>query len=212
MRHKVISLPCFHLKVAPDNQTQNKEDKLSKTDNCIYYNTKIFTSLGLQNVECGQNQSEHFPFSRVENACGWIVGFFSSLLPFFILTPVFGLKLECRWLPFFWIMCSVRLVHNLGSVFAVTHPPPKLTKKRKTSTDKRQTESQPYHKIPQKKNIVHDSEMLPRWIHSTKQQICTAAPSVNRKSSISHRQLLEKSQRNLKTRGPAPQSKVPKAM
>lgn len=113
-----------------------------------------------------------------------------SLVPFFILTPVFGLKLECRWLPFFWIMCSVRLVHNLGSVFAVTHPPSKLTKKRKTSTDKCQTESQPT--ILQKKNIVHDSEMLPRCIHSTKQQIWTAAPSVNRKSSISHRLTVRK--------------------
>lgn len=190
MRHKVIPLPCFPLKVAPDNQTQNKEDKLSKTDNCIYYNTKIFTSLGLQNVECGQNQSEHFPFSRVENACGWIVFVFFSLLPFFILTPVFGLKHECRWLVF-WIMCSLRLVHNLGSVFAVTHPPSKLTKKRKTSTDKCQTESQPI--IPQKKHCAwqRDASQMDSQ-HKTADQHCCSlrqqkkqhlSPSTVRKES-----------------------------
>lgn len=27
----------------------------------------LFTSVGLQNVECGQNQSEHFFFSCAEN-------------------------------------------------------------------------------------------------------------------------------------------------
>lgn len=77
--------------------TQNSEDKMSKTDNCIYCNTKLFTSLGLQNVECGKNQSECFPFALSKMPVDKL--FFSvSLSPllFVSFTLVFGLKLERR--------------------------------------------------------------------------------------------------------------------
>lgn len=52
----------FHLVVVPHDQ--HKQERLSKTDNCIYYYLKLFTSVGLQ------NQSQHFSLSRVESSTG----------------------------------------------------------------------------------------------------------------------------------------------
>lgn len=60
----------LHLVVAPHDQ--HKQERLSKTDNCIYYYLKLFTSVGLQ------NQSQHFSLSRVENSTGATLSFLYS--------------------------------------------------------------------------------------------------------------------------------------
>lgn len=74
----------------------------------------LFTSVGLQNVECGQNQSEHFFFSCAENET-WFFLFVCLLFSFlsFWHRAHFNYSAAACCI---WTMCFVSFVLNLGSV------------------------------------------------------------------------------------------------